>query len=316
MPENGEREHPRPDIEHRGERPGKDHEHRQHPQRDGRHVARGATVEQLREQSGVDLKPAGGALGDARRRGFELIDIGQIAADQDVAVLDLAGEQGGAVRRPEQIDRKRAEHRAFTVCGLAKANAALIARQTRLAGHRDRQEKRKSGRLRWPAAHHVIGIGFDPDACLAHVRPRQPAGEGVHKFLLIDLDITAAGVAIGGVGAISEPDRRAHRLERGDQLIIFGLGHVDEDVDADRLGPHMVEIGERAREDRAVERGALAGGELGIGGEGDQQDAPILRDRTRGAREQRPQVIERALGIDRHRQLASVPGFVDPRQLP
>ena len=45
---------------------------------------------------------------------------------------------------------------------------------------------------------------------------------------------TSTSIAAVGVGRIAEPDRRLHRLQRRDQLRVFGLGLVDQDVDADR----------------------------------------------------------------------------------
>jgi hypothetical protein len=69
---------------------------------------RAGGVEQLRGMVAWTSSPLMvGSRRAARRRNLELVDVGQIAADQHDAALDLARQQGRDLRIGEHIDRQR-----------------------------------------------------------------------------------------------------------------------------------------------------------------------------------------------------------------
>ena len=228
----------------------------------------------------MDLKPGDGILGHPGQRIFELVGIGQIAADQYVAALDLASQGRGDGGVDEQIDRERLENVIFVVERRAVEDAALISGGAGSPAHCHRQERRQVTRLVGPVAKHIVGIALDMDRGHAHIWIVDPGEEGVEEFLLPDLDV----LGIMRVGGVADPHRGLHRLQCGDQLGIIGLSLVEQDIDADRLGAHRVEVGQRIGQRGAVERRAFAGALLAVRNERDEQDALFLRDLAGGER--------------------------------
>ena len=127
-----------------------------------------------------------------------------------------------------------------------------------------------------PAAQHIVAIRFEPDRTGPDLASGELAEPVVHEFLLPLLDLVHCRQAIG----VGDPDRRLHCLQRAEQLRVFELRLVDQYIDADRLGAHLVDVGQRAGEDRPVERRSLGGRSQRILRIGDQDDALVLRDRA------------------------------------
>jgi hypothetical protein len=77
---------------------------------------------------------------------------------------------------------------------------------------------------------------------------------------------------------IGDGHRRVHLAQRCDELVVFVLRLVEQDVDADRLGAESVEIGQRLRQEPAVERRTLARLDEGLVGVDHEQDALVRGD--------------------------------------
>ncbi len=114
---------------------------------------------------------------------------------------------------------------------------------------------------------------------------REPGDEAVEERLLLVFD----GV-FGRFGSrIGDQRRRLHRPQRGEQVLVLVLRLVEQDVDADRPGAHRVEIAQRAGQQAAIERRALACGDQRLVGVDRHAPAagPARRARRAGRRASR-----------------------------
>ncbi len=261
----------------------------------------------------MDFETGGGTrrtlLADAGSRRVELIEIGDISADQDVTAFDLVGEKTGGGRIGEQLDRKLREDRPVLEPRFAVEQAAgIIGKGLRLRNQRVGQERRQSCRTTRPAAHHAIRIRLDPHARRRDVARRQAGLEGPHEPFLPGLDEGA----VGGVRRKAELHRGLHVAEGVDQDRIVGLRLIDQHVDRDALRAHPVEIGQRRRQDAAVERRDVAGQLQCAIGVDDHHDPVVLGHARRG--DQHTHVVECAFGIDPERQRPGITREQDRRQ--
>ena len=120
---------------------------------------------------------------------FELIDVGQVAADQDMTSPDLLGHQRRHFGIGEQVDREVLEDQALPVLRHAERDASGVAAQILAAGHREGKQRRQVGRLARPAANDIVGIGLEPDAGLPDVGSGETLGQAIHELLLPDFDV-------------------------------------------------------------------------------------------------------------------------------
>ena len=122
----------------------------------------------------VDIDPPhGGAFilgGHAGHRGFEYVDIEQIASDQNVATLDLFAEHLHGFGRSEELilrkslDGNGREHGFFLERRLKIDDAALVVFES--LGFRDHRIGNARGRARGdvrPAAKDIVAVGLDHD---------------------------------------------------------------------------------------------------------------------------------------------------------
>jgi hypothetical protein len=117
------------------------------------------------------------------------------------------------------------------------------------------------------------------------------ADEAAEELLLPILDI----IGIGRVGGEGEVRRRLHPPEGIDQQRVFRLRLIDEDIDADPLGVHCVQRGERLGQHLAIERRALADFLERLIVEHHHHDAFVLADPRR--RRDEAHVVERAFSV-------------------
>src|SRR5690606_30286417 len=112
---------------------------------------------------------------------------------------------------------------------------------------------------------------------------------------------------------VAHGDGRLHGAQRLDEFVVLVLRLVEQDVDADRLRTHRVEVAQRAGQQAAVQRGALARVDQRAVVIDHQQHARVLLDR--GRVEEHAQVVGRPLGLAGDRGLHPPVG-VGPRYVP
>ena len=120
------------------------------------------------------------------------------------------------------------------------------------------------------------------------------------KLLEIDLlvvdDIGFVGCEIG----IADKRRGLHAAQGGEQFGILVLRLVEQDIEPDRLGLHLVDDLQRARQHPAIERRAFARGDQRLVVIDHHRDAIVLLDLVR--QDRAAPVIQRAFGIARARR--------------
>ena len=137
----------------------------------------------------MDFQPAGGGASDTGRGGFELVEVGQVAADHDNPPAHLVAHQRRYGGIGEQVDRKAVEHAALAVDGRAEIDAAAIIVTGRCARQRERHKPWQAWRQRWPAAHDIVAVGLKPHRGLAHLAAGQLPRPIVHERLLPLLEL-------------------------------------------------------------------------------------------------------------------------------
>ena len=235
-------------------------------------------------------------------RRHELVGVDDVAADQHITPGDLVLERCRDVRIGEHVDRQFGEDRARRILGQPIFDRqSVIARRIGRLGHRIWEERRQLARLNRPAAHRAVQIGEEK-----HARRMDRAAR--HRILKLGKKLLLPVLHVGIVGDVrgeGEIDRRLHRAHRVDQLLVFGLRLIDQDIDADRLGAHLVDRGQCPGEDRPVERRTLGGRRQRIVVIGDHDDARVLVHARIGR--QGAQVVKRPLRGDREGNLPAIP---------
>ena len=131
----------------------------------------------------------------------------------------------------------------------------------------------------------------EPDAG----RPGIAAIKLGEKLLEIDLLVVDDIGLIGGEVGIADQRGRLHRAQCRDQFGIFVLRLVEEDIQTDRLGFHIVDDPQRPREHPAIKRGTLARIDQRLIVIDDHGDAIVLFDPV--GQKRTAQIVERPLGI-------------------
>jgi hypothetical protein len=229
------------------------------------------------------------AVQEGRRTGHP-VDIGDVAAYQYVAAGHEALEQRSGERIAEQVDGEFRVERAIDVFGVTECQAATVVGEGGVGrSHADGQRRWLTGLAHGPAAHRVVFL-HHPDAGRRRPAPGQPRLEPAEEFLLPDGDL----VGIVGVAAERQVSGRSHRAQRADQLLVFRLRLVHQDVDADRLGAKRVDLGQRLGQQGSVQGRAALGVLQRIVVEHHHDDPVVLIHRRRG--QHHAQVVERPLG--------------------
>ena len=250
---------------------------------------------------------AGHRVASPGKRRVELVEIGKVPADQDIAVPDDLRDQRRAVGIGEQVDRDLVEHRTIGRQRQAEADRAIIVREPRVAlsggvGQRDRHDRRQAVVLARPAARDAVVVGFQQDAGRLDHRAGDRGEVAPEILLLLEGNRLAIGPRVGK----GEEHRGLHRLERSLEQRIVVLRRIEQYVDRYRLGAQLVDLGQRPGQHGAIDRRNLARRPRGVGGI-DHQRHPLVgvggRREIGGA-----QIVERAFGVTQQRQPPARPG--------
>jgi hypothetical protein len=316
LPEEGERDPARAQVDEARQPARKNDQHREHPKRRRGDRPRPCLVELLRQHMRVDLEPdhrfmlAGDRVGKAAERRVELVVVDDVAADQDIAPFDQLRKTGahlGIHRHREGVDRDVGEDGFLLprrgARGDEEADIALEIRMRRVDGsHRIGHQGRQILRPVGPVADHAVVIGAKQHACRLRLRGRDVGDIGLEEFLLFVED----RVRVARLFGIGEPGRGLHRAQLRLQQIVVGARRVEGNIDADRFRAHLVEIAERIGEQSTVERRADARVEQSLVIIGDERDAFILFDMRR--HQCRARVVKCALGCVDQRHLPAETG--------
>jgi len=147
-----------------------------------------------------------------------------------------------------------------------------------------------------PAADDAVVLLHYPDAGGRAVAAGQSGLERPFIGFLPGLLV----VGVGGVAGEGQVRGGLHAAQSGDELIVFRLRFVDQDVDTDRLGAERVDLGQRLGQQRSVERRAALCALERVVVEDDHHHARVLVDLRRGRHH--PQVVERPFGRPEQRQ--------------
>jgi hypothetical protein len=279
-----------------GQRACQHHEEGRQPQSPAEDRLGHAAVEKLGEQMRMHLQPFRHLAVAARHRRLEIVEVLNIAADQNVTPLDLGAHRGGQLA-DEQIDRQLGENGIILALRQPVGDRPFEAAKLRMSPRqRIRHQRRQLARLVRPAPHHIVAVGADADAGRLDRPGRRLLQESAQELLLPDLDL----LRVARIGRKAEIDRRLQPPQGLDQQRILLLRLIDQDIDGDPLRVHRIHRGERLGERAPVERRAFFHPLQRLVGENDQSDPLVLIDLRGG--EDDAGVVERPLGIAGERE--------------
>ncbi len=283
-----QRDLPCAQLEHPGDRRREHDEQRLQPVDRRPRPRRRRAVEHLRDHRRVDLDSGRldivavdlrAAAEPARERRHHPVVADDVAADHHVAPGDLRRDDRRERGIGEQLDRQLGEHRLVVEQRVPIADRALVAGQRlRLLAGRSQHRPSERGRQVRGGPRPQPGDAervVERDARRLRPASLEPGEERFEILLLLVDDVVGGNLGIG----VAHGHGRLHAAQRLDQFVVLVLRLVEQDVDADRLRTHRVEVAQGAGQQAAVERGALARIDQRAVVIDHQQHARVLLDR-------------------------------------